>query len=86
MTIFLCYESCTFEHIFLCVVFVILKSTPSLIGKERGKQNNYLILETQTSHLKEYNYSSLMQSCIGNAINGRNKSPRSIFVFKYFLN
>ena len=78
---------------FFCAVFVILKSTPCLIGKERGKQNNYLhvylILETQTSNLKEYNYSSLMQSCFGNAINGRNRSPRpftckSIFVFKYF--
>ena len=27
---------------FFCAVFVILKSTPCLIGKERGKQNNYL--------------------------------------------
>ena len=27
---------------FFCAVLVILKSTPCLIGKERGKQNNYL--------------------------------------------
>ena len=30
VTIFLCYESRKFEHIFFCAAFVILKSTPCL--------------------------------------------------------
>ena len=35
-----------------CAVFVILKSTPCLISKERGKQNISFILEKQTLKLE----------------------------------
>ena len=76
--IFFCYGWPTFE-LFFCATFVISKPIRCLIGKDRGKQNTlYLHISFWKHKLqtwKMYNYSSLMQSCIGNAINKRNGSP-----------